>query len=252
VIRATIDTEQLTGPDFRVTVPKNGPGAARIMLSRWPVLQVVSGQYAPANQFPRNWQTIAADQFDIVSPIIGIYGTSSPSDAGDGGNAVLLAPGWVNWNNGRNGCVVRTTYVNGWPHAGLTASAVTGATTLAVDDCTGWGPVSAGGQGATGTIRDGETQESVTCLSASVTSGPGTLTLAAPLVNDHSAGAVASTIPDQISWATILYASAQALTRGATATGVQAVTPGPTGGGGSAQALRDHADELCHAFRRVI
>lgn len=251
VIRATIDTEQLTGPDFRITVP-TGSGVARIMLSRWPVLYVTGGQIAPTNQFPRSWTSIPANMFDVATPIIGIYGTNSPSDAGDGGNAVLLAPGIINWANGRNGCTLRTTYVNGWPHAGLTADVVAGATSILVDDCTGWGPVEVNGQGATGSIRDGENQETVTCVSTSVTSGPGTIELATPLVNDHSSGVVVTTIPGNIEWATILYASAQALTRGATSTGVQSVSPGPTGGSTGAQALRDHADKLCRAYARVI
>lgn len=251
VIRATVDTESLTGPDFRITIPK-GSGVSRIMLSRWPVLQVLGGQISPAAQFPRSWSTIPGNMYDIETPIIGIFGTNTPSGAGEGGQAVLLAPGIINRNRGRNGWVLRTTYVNGWPHAGLTAPASAGAQVLTVDDTTGWAPIDIGGQGATGVIRDGATQETFTVTSASNVAGPGTLSLAAPLVNDHAAGVMATTIPDTITWAAILFCISQALTRGASSTTVQNSGGGsPNSGGGSATDMRDKATKICQAFARV-
>ena len=60
------------GPDYRVTIGPASGGAyptpywgntgaqnARIILSRWPVLQVTGVQTCPNNQWPRVW-TVAA------------------------------------------------------------------------------------------------------------------------------------------------------------------------------------------------
>lgn len=250
VLRATVDTEQLNGPDFRVTI--GTAGVVRVILSRWPVLQVLAGQVSLSTVFPRSWRAIDGTMFDVETPIVGMFGTNTPTGAGEGGQSVDLAPGFLDWRNGRNGYVLRTTYVNGWPHAGLTAPAASGASVLTVDDVTGWAPIHVGGQGATGSIRDGETQETVTVTAASALAGPGTLTLSAPLANDHKAGVAVTTIPGTIEWAAILHCSAQALTRGATATGVQSANAGATGGGGSPATLEDKAAKLCKSFARVL
>jgi hypothetical protein len=251
VVRATVDTEQLQGPNFRIT--QQTGGLTRIMLSRWPVLRVLGGQVAPTNVFPRQWTQISGDQYDIEYPIIGLAGTNTPSAAGEGGQAVVLAPGHVGFANGRNGYTLRTTYINGWPHCGLTADVAEGASVLNVDDTTGWAPIDIGGQGATGVLRDGQNQEAFTVIESSTAAGPGALTLAAPLANDHTTGTMATTLPDTITWAAILLCCAQALTRGASSTGVQSATPGSTGGGGSSgpDGLRKDAYKLCHAYGRV-
>jgi hypothetical protein len=249
VIRATVDTEQLQGPDFRITIQNRG--LVRVTLSRWPVTQVLAGQITSTNVFPRTWNAIPGNMYDIETPIIGMFGTNTPTGAGDGGQVVVLAPGYLDWRNGRNGYTLRTTYINGWPHAGLTQAAAAGATALVVDDVTGWGPISAGGQGATGSIRDGENQETVTVLTTSTLMGPGTLTLASPLANDHEVGVAVTTIPETLSWAATLHCASQALSRGATATGVQSANAGSTGGSASPQTLEDKARKLCKSFARV-
>jgi hypothetical protein len=249
VIRATVDTEQLQGPDFRITVQSGG--LARVTLSRWPVLRILGGEIAQTNVFPRQWQSIPGDQFDIEYPIIGLAGTNTPSAAGEGGQAVVLAPGWLNFANGRNGYTLRTTYVNGWPHAGLTAPATAGDQFILVDDTTGWAPIEVGGQGATGTLQNGQDQESFTVVSSNTTTGPGELTLAVPLEFDHPIGVAATTLPDSLVWAAILFCASQALTRGASSTGVQSATPGATGGGGSPKTFQDEAEKRCRAFGRV-
>jgi hypothetical protein len=248
VLRATIDVELLHGPGFRLTA--HGNGNARAVLSRWPVTQVISGRCAP-NSLPYQWTTIPAQFFAPEVPPIGIYGTSVPSAAADGSQAIHIGGGYINWSGGRGAWVLETTYLNGWPHTGITVAAAAGATTLQVDDCTGWAPVTLGGQGATGTIFDSGSQETVTCTAASAQSGPGTLTLASPLVFGHSPGVAVSSLPAQIQWAAINFAAAQALTRGATATTVQSM------GGSSAHSkgpedLSGEAELLCHPFRRTV
>jgi len=252
VLRATIDTEQLYGPDFRITV--NGySGVARIELSRFPVTQVLGGQWSPAMTFPPSWQPIAANLFMVERPPIGIYGTSAPSASGDGGQAVMLAPGYITWFNGRNGNVIQVTYVNGWPHTSLTQASTSGASAIQVDDCTGWAPAAIGGQGATGIMYDGNNQETITCIGASAQSGPGVLALQSPTTYAHAPGVMVSTLPGQVIQAAILFSAAEALVRGATATTINTI-----GGGSEPSVAADHysmqtlARELCLPYRRVI
>ena len=251
VLRATINTETLWGPDYRVTV-QNGIGIARMIMSRWPITQVLGGRVSWSPTFPPQWTTIPADQFSPEVPPIGIYGSSSPSDSGMGGQAIIVAPPWINWWGGRRGCRIETTYVNGWPHTSLTAAVEAGSTTVEVDDCTGWAPIEVGGVGALGVLKDGATQEALTVTEASAVSGPGTLTIDRPLTYGHQPGVLFTTIPESIQWATILFCVAEALSRGSTATTVQ-TTPGTgVNTSGSLRTVEDRAKMLCRPFTRTI
>ncbi len=251
-LRATVDTEELTGPgDFRC---QNQPtGVTRLLLSRSPVLQVVSGQVSSAAAFPRSWSQIPANAFEPERAPIGVYGTTAPGSAGGGGQAVLLAPGYVTWLFGRLSSRVQVVYVNGWPHGSLTAAAAVGASSLHVDDITGWA-------GAAGNIYDGAQQEFVTCTAvtpdtAGAVAGPGTLTLATPTVFAHRVGVVVSSLPASAQQAVILLCVVQALTRGATATAVQSLGGGVAGGAGaplSAASLEETARRMLRPYGRVL
>lgn len=249
-LRATVDTETLTGPgDFRCQLQPTG--VARLLMSRSPVTSVVSGRVSSAGAFPRSWTTIDGDQFEAEQPLIGVYGTTAPSSAGGGGQAILLAPGWVTWGFGRMSSRIEVTYINGWPHASLTTAATAGGTTLVVDDITGW-------DGAAGVVYDGGEQEfvSVSSVTPTVTdaiSGPGTLTLSTGLTYAHNRGVIVSALPASVQQACIYLAVAQALTRGATATAVQAIGGSATGGG--PQSSGDYvalAQAELQPYRRVI
>ena len=220
-LRATIDTLPLYGPGApRVYVPRNyGTQPATLIMTRWPVLEVVSVQYSP-NSLPYSWSTVPSGLAVPAYPPTGLYGSSAPAAAGEGSQAIKLAAGYVTWQYGPLGFAVLTEYANGWPHCGLTAAATAGATTLSVDDCTGWviTPAFPGGAaGATGTVYDAASQEVVHVTAASATSGPGTLTLSAPLAYNHAAGVIVSTMPQAIGWASILFCCEIAMERGATA-----------------------------------
>jgi hypothetical protein len=251
VIRATIDTETHYGPDYYVTL-NNQNGVGRIELQRWPILQVLSGQWNAAATFPPDWQPIPGNQFAIERPIIGLYGTSAPSDAGEGGQAVLVAPAYMTWVYGRRGTQIQVTYINGWPHTSLTQPAAAGASVLNVDDCTGWAPVEPGGQGATGVLKDGSDQEAVTATAASAQAGPGVLTLSAPLLFGHGDNVMLTTIPEQLQQAAILFATAQALVRGATATTIQSISGTGQATAASGSQLEIQAEVLCLPYKRVI
>jgi hypothetical protein len=260
-LRATLDTEQYSGPDFRMTIQQD-TGNVRMILARWPILSVISIEISP-NSFPRQWTSLSAGQWDIEFPPIGVYGSVAPSaSGGDGGQSIIFAPS-ASWIYGRNGFVARVTYVNGWPHAGLAANAVpveSGAQAISVDDCTGWALTSemTGATGAAGTVFDSGAQETIQVTAASAASGPGTLTLASPLFFPHSAGVIVSALPASVQWGVILLAAQQALTRGATATTVQSV-PGTASnantGGGAGLNTRDligQAKRILAPFRRSI
>jgi len=251
ILRATVDTESLYGPDFRITVNRD-TYVTRAELSRYPVTQVLGGQSSYAGAFPPQWTVIPASQFAIERPVIGIYGSSAPSNSGDGGQSVLIAPGYVDWFYGRRGYLLQVTYINGWPHCSLTAAVTAGSSTIEVDDCTGWAPVTAGGQGAGGIILDGDDQEAATVTAATAQSGPGTLTLGAPLSFGHGAQVVFTTFPQQVILAAIFFATAQALVRGATATTIQSISgTGQATASGHYELIKT-GEELLWPYRRMI
>lgn len=255
VLRATLDTELQSGPDYRVTI-QNDTGNVRVVLQRWPILSIQAVQVSP-NTFPRSWTTVPTGFYDIEHPVIGLYGTSAPSAAGEGGQSIIIAPQYASWCRGRHGFWIKVQYVNGWPHTSLTAPSLAGATALAVDDCTGWATVSEalGGTGVVGVIYDAGSQEVAQVTAASVTAGPGTVTLAQPLTYAHAAGVLFTSLPASVMWAVTELGAAEALTRGATATTVQQI---PGGGGTSgtgptkSAGLVDLAEKRLAPFRRVI
>ena len=259
ILRATQNTEQLFGPgSFRVNALQNGN--TRLLLSQWPILSVSAIQVAQANVFPLQWVQVTSGAWLVERPSLFVYGSSAAADSGTGGQAVQMGPGYLPWGGGGTfgNYVIDTTYIAGWPHAGITVSASSGDETLTVDDCTGWAPATPGatgiaGEGCSGVIYDqAGNQEPVTCLAASTTAGPGVLTLASALLYDHSPGITVSALPGQIQWATALYAASLALTRGATATKIQDIagTGGATASG--AADLQRQADDLIRPFARVV
>jgi hypothetical protein len=248
-LRATIDTETLYGPgDFRFQMRPNG--VARLLLSRSPVTSVISGQVSPAYAFPEQWVSIPGTGFKVERPLIGVYGTTSPGGSGDGGQSVLMAPGYASWWSGQS--EVQVTYINGWPHASLQAAVAAGATTVSVDDCTGWGPPTGATSGAAATLYDLGRQESFTVTAASAAWGPGILTLASPLAYPHQVGVIATTLPGTVMQASILFATALALVGGATAVTQEAIPGVEATGGKAAENYAAEAELLIHPYRRVI
>ena len=250
-IHSVLNTEQLQGPDYRVTV-HNSTKEGRVILSRWPVTQIVSVQVAPAGVYPIQWTTVPTGYWRPEYPVIGRYNSNTPGGSGEGGQAILIAPGYVTWCNGRWGWIVSVQYYHGWPHTSLTAAAAAGATAIAVGDVTAWAPFTAGAVGAEGVFYDpAGGQEAVTVTAATVTTGPGTLTLASPLAYAHAANVMLSALPSDVLWASALFTGAEALTRGAQATVLQA-TPGGRGGLSGKGEMKEHARDILSTFARTI
>jgi hypothetical protein len=253
VLRATLDTEQVIGPDFRMTI-QQATQNCRVIMGRWPILAITAVEVSPNAVMPRQWIQVPNGMWDVERPPMGVYGTSAPSAAAEGGQAVYIAPGFVDWSAGRNGFAVRITYINGWPHTSLTAAVTAGATSLPVDDCTGWAVTSTSGTvGATGTIYDSGQQETIQASAVSATAGPGNITVPA-IAYDHAEGTMVSSFPQSVIWAVTLFASGQALTRGATSTTVH-VIPGAGGGMPAMKGPEDLIGEgelLLAPWRRTI
>ena len=257
-LHAVLSTEQTQGPDYYVTV-QNSTGMGRVILSRWPVTSIVSVSVAPAAQFPRQWTSVPAGYWTPERPVIGRFNSNTAGGSGEGGQAILIAPNYINWCGGRNGVAVMVEYYYGWPHTHLTAAASAGTTTLAVGDVTAWAPFTAGEPGAEGIVYDNlGGQEAVTVTSATATNGssppvgPGTLTLSAATAYAHpTVGTMVSCLPSDVIWASALFAGAEALTRGAQATVVQSV-PGHGAGLTGSEALRHQACAILSRFKRTI
>jgi hypothetical protein len=260
ILRATLDTELCHGPDYRVTL---GPGAGgmgplggnvRIVLSRGPVLEVTQVQYCANGTWPRQWSTLPAGWAEPMMPSLGVYSSAAPSGDGSGSQTILVGPGYINWALGRNGYAIQVQYINGWPHAALSSYVAAGSMTLPLDDCTGWAITNYYGTytGATGTIKDSGQQEAVHVTTASVIAGPGTVTLTTPTVYPHQAGTIVSTLPRSVEQACIYFATAEALTRGATSTTIHAVGGAPQSSGQGATALIEEGELLIHGYRRVV
>ena len=254
-LRATINTETVYGPDDqRFQILKNGN--ARLMMSRPPVVSVISGTCQAASDFSgASAQIVPASAFKVERPVVGIYGTTSPGPVGENGQAVLLSPGYVSWWLGRSGYEVSVTYMNGYPHTAIDESYAGGVSSIHVGDITGMK-----GAFCTFYAADDAVQESATVLSVTpdvggAISGPGTLTLTAPLVNSHASGEVFTTLPATIQQACIQMAAGMAMMRGSTATVVQKIpgsaqNEGATGAGGAAGYTKA-AQALVSPYRRM-
>ena len=267
ILRATADVELVHGPDYRMTVGPASGGSyptpywgnsqalnARIVLSRWPVLQVTGVKTCPNNLWPRTWTSVPAGYFEPEVPSLGVYGSVAPGGSADGGQAVIIGGGYINWCYGRNGWAVEVSYINGYPHCSLTSAVAAGVTSLPVNDCTGWATANYYGTytGATGRIEDSGQQEAIHVTAASATAGPGTLTLSAATAYPHQAGTLVTTMPASIQQACIYFATAEALTRGATSTTIHAVGGAAQSSDSGARALIEEGELLIHAFRRTL
>lgn len=264
ILRSTVDTELISGPDYRFTIEQH-TGNARIIMSRWPITEVVQVAVAP-NVFPRSWTVLPAGYAEAEAPPIGIYGSSSPSAAGDGGQAINIGGGYLNWGLGRRGYRVSTTHLNGWPHASLTEPASLGDMTVNVDDVTGFGVTdTTGWTGAAAFVYDGGSTETIACTATTaitplivplgttaVQAGPGTLTLASGLRFDHPVGTVISALPQNVLWATILACTIQALEAGITAVSIQNIPGSTTTGGQGTMALETEYKDQLRNYRRTI
>jgi hypothetical protein len=201
-LRATVDTETEYGPDWIITMLPNG--WSRFRLSNWPITQIVGAQVSPSSAVPPNWTTIPIDAIQTEHAALPNQDSIIPSGASPGATAALLAPGYVDWSNGRKGWLVQVTTINGFPMAGIDQTAAVGSKSIHVDDVTGWWnpTVSLGGRGV---IYDPPFREVIEVVGAKQDdgstvlgiSGPGTLTLSQGLQFTHTPLVGSTTSADQ-------------------------------------------------------
>jgi hypothetical protein len=258
LLACSVDTQEEQGPDFYLTVD-NSTGEGRLICARWPVLNIVSGQWAPAAAYQQGgppWTPIQTWQMRTEGVLLGELGSLAPGASSAGPYVIRIAPGVIDWSNGRRGCRVQVQYENGWPNAFVQASAgkpngpAAGDSTIHVDDIAGWA-------GVAGRVYDGELTESVTATSvtpdtAGAISGSGLLNLGAPLVNAHAPGVRVSAMPATFQWCGLLIATAQALTRGATAITGPSTKGTITGSGKSIEDLMVEAEGIILAYARLF
>jgi hypothetical protein len=258
VLRATVDTEELSGPGAPRVGVQRDTGNGLLVMRRWPVTEVLAVQISSNRSWPREWSPVPAGRFEVERPLINMATDTASATAPDGGSGILVAPGYVSWDHGRNGQRILVSYTNGWPHTSLTAAAQVGDTVLQVDDVTGW-------TGANGFAYDGASTEALSVSSVSATSplplpngagaaqtGPGTVTLTSPLTYAHDAGVVVSALPANVLWATILAAATQALESGITAITIQDIPGSQTVGGHGVSDLEMQYKELLDPFKRIV
>ena len=237
VLRATLDAETVDAPGERAVLLPNG--TARLFLSRWPVIYLASVQVA-ISDFPPTWNSLPPGSYRVRN-------LSTDTVSGAGAYSIDIAPGYVSWMGGRYGYQIQVEYINGWPHASTTASALAGATSLVIDDVTGFLA------GQEFTIYDGANTERLVVASASSQSGPGTVTLVGPTAYAHAAGVLATALPAAIQQACIYIATYIALTRGATAVAIPPVRGLTESGQGKPDRwLMDEAERRLQPYRRVV
>jgi hypothetical protein len=262
ILRASIDMEDEFGPDFTITILPNGWARFRFPAN---ILQIISARYSYAGSSnPPSWTDIPLDALTTEHNIVSPTGTIVPA-AATGPNAILIAPGYVTWAAGRKGYRVQATTLCGYPVAGIDQTALAGATSIHVDDITGWWN---GTAGARGTIFDPPYRESATVSGVTpdvpgATSGPGTLSLTAglrfthtpivgnPVVADQKI--LFSTMPQALMQAGYYLATHFGLIRGATASIMQSargqvVTTGMEG----AQSWYDRAEKVIERYARTL
>lgn len=269
VLRATVANEQLTGPG----APRFGfmPGTDQYMLTmrQWPISEILAIQYA-ANRPPLTWNTVASDKYLINHPLIGQYTDTASATAPDGGWSIQVDPCAINASSGgvygparggrwrRNGLRLLVSYTNGWPHTSLTAPVEADATTIEVDDVTGW-------VGASGFCYDGSFTEQVAVTDVAANSplalpngvgtaqtGPGTVTLSSPLAFAHDEGTLVSALPANVMQATILVATSQVLDSGIESISAQTLSGSTSLGGTGVADLIGQIKDLLNPYRRVV
>jgi hypothetical protein len=272
--RAIVHTEQMLAPDYWCTLPQGSNFPARVYTRRWPVLKVIGGQVSTSTSFPPVWTQVPATSFDIDYFVHGETTTVSQApDVGLSANPILIAPGVVNWTNGRRGQRINVSYEAGWPMCGITQTANAGATSISVDDVTGF-DVPGDPTFLFAQIYDDDQSELVQISSATATTpvttsagftvnaGPGTLTLKTGTslqfthnrMNQNSPNnpTLITTMPEAVIWASVMFACSVAVTRGATASSIQAL-PGTVGRGGATVGnwYVQRAQELLGPYRHM-
>lgn len=258
ILRATVDNEQLTGPRSQRCGFLPGTQIPQLVMRRSPITSILAVQITATDAFPESFSALPATDYRVQHPLINMYTDAASATAPDGAGTILLAKHWLRRTMRRNQKTLLVSYTNGWPHTSLTGPASQGDTQIQVDDVTGW-------TGAVGMVYDGSATEPTTANAVSADSplqlpngagtaqtGPGTVTLTAPLSYDHETGVLVSSLPPIVQQATIYACVLQALESGIDAITAETLPGRETVAGHGLEWIEGEFEKKLNAFRRVV
>ena len=230
VLAATQDTEQ-----FRARISRDG--MLRVHPRYWPIQVVVGGQYGsfPNELTPLDPTTCWIEQMAVVFPLQG-FGTQFFGPIQFGG---IYQPNMEQF--------VQLTYINGYANARTSITSTAGATSLAVNDVTGFLP------NQQFQVYDGANTEILVVSSSWVpTTGAGSLTLKSATTADHGVGVSASALPPAIKEAAILMTNYLLKNRGTSSIVMSSLSPTQSQTS-SAAGMNDleQAHQILEPYRRI-
>lgn len=242
-MRATLNTHQGQTDDGRLTIdPTTGNGVFRTPYA--PIISVVGVSVSPAQAFPPVFNALPSGSFRTQ----GVFTSPYPYPNGSGlePRYIQIQPGYV---TKYPPTLLQTAYVNGYPHAALTADATATDTTLQVDEVVGFA-------GASAYLYDGANTELVAVASVTADNattgvgahGPGTVTLEAGLALDHASGVLLSSFPTDFLEGCVMHGLSRVMMRGSTAVVMASLTGGATSSGANKAAT--YLAEAKQIFRR--
>lgn len=182
-------------------------------------IRVRPNRYGQLELYPKNFPIIAlleAAWLDLNLGAAAEFNTITISESQLLDRAILIYDrSYMQWRRwGAQGLLVQFQYENGYAHTTLATDASPDASAVTVESAVGIGSTTLGA-GAWNlsselVILDGASREPVTVTAVNGT----TLTLAAPLVNAHTAGALVTAIPQDVQQTTIDFAAYLIKTRG--------------------------------------
>lgn len=230
VLASTTDTETL-----RCYIDRRG--FLRVHPRYWPITQVVSLSYGPLPNSVASVDisTLWIEQESVIFPIQG-FSSAFAGPIQFSGNYSTTSEQFVT-----------ISYVNGYANTTISASVAASATSLNVNDLTGFAP------NIQFSIYDGSNTEICTVASSfTPTSGPGSLSVSSPLKYPHLATISVSALPPAIKQAAIYVTSAILKARGNAALVMQTLTP-QTFQSANPSAIADYesAVDILKPYRRI-
>lgn len=203
VLASTVDTDS-----FRARVSRDG--FLKVHPRYFPVTEVVSASYGsnPQSMNALDPTTAWIEPMSVIFPM---------------NNLLTTFFGQIQFGNPyslTSEQFVTITYVNGYPNALLASSSLSGVSTLAVNDLTGFLP------NQKFQVYDGATTELLTVSSSFVPAqGAGNLVLASPTSYAHNAGVSVSALPPAVKQAAIFMTASVLKARGNATLVMQTLTP---------------------------
>lgn len=181
----------------------------RVRPNRWGQLEIYPKNFPIISLVEASWLDLNLGDAAIFNPV-----TISASQLLD--RAILIYDqSYMQWRRwGSAPLLVQYQYENGYAHTTLASSAAAEATTITVESAIGIGSTALGAAGwnlaSELVILDGASRETVTVTAVNGT----TLTLVAPLANQHAAGGLVTAVPQDVQQTTIEFAAYLVKTRG--------------------------------------